>query len=90
MKLGWRSFGPKAISEEGPITVAITFGNSIALSANALIDGLVRADSWHFGGGPPVPTCSLSLNTDAVAGSWSLSPGFASAVTQATTALTPK
>ena len=67
--------------------MAAPVANSVPLTGNPLIDGLVQGSSWQFGGGPQTLTYSLSLNDLQPGGSgpisWATRPDMAAAVAQA-------
>src|SRR6187455_2607244 len=66
--------------------MATPVSNSIALTGNPFVDGLVQGSSWQFGGGPHTLTYSLSLNDTPVGGNWVQRSDMAVAVIQAAAA----
>ena len=66
--------------------MATPVSNSIALTGNPFVDGLVQGSSWQFGGGPHTLTYSLSLNDTPVGGNWTQRSDMAVAVIQAAAA----
>src|SRR6188474_2335534 len=61
--------------------MATPLANSVPLTGNPLIDGLVQGSSWQFGGGPHVLTYSFSNNDTPNGGPWTF--GLSTAFTQA-------
>ena len=64
--------------------MATPVANSIPLTGNPLVDGLVQSSSWQFGGDPHVLTYSFSVNDTPNGGPWTLA--LSTAFTQALTA----
>lgn len=63
--------------------MAIPVGNSVALSGNPLIDGLVQGGSWQFTSPAHVLTYSLTLNDGPTDPLWNQYPDVQLAVVQA-------
>jgi Ca2+-binding RTX toxin-like protein len=61
--------------------MATPVSNSVPLTGNPFVDGLVQGGSWQFGGAPHVLTYSFSVNDTPNGGPWT--PGLTTAFTQA-------
>src|SRR5437764_40437 len=66
--------------------MATAVSNSIPVTGNPFVDGLVQGSSWQFGGGTHTLTYSLSINDSSIGGNWVQRSDMAAAVAQATTA----